>query len=288
MKSGLVLEGGGMRGLFTAGVLDVFMENGIGFDGCVGVSAGALFGCNIKSRQPGRAVRYNVKYCRDKRYVSIFNLLFTGNIFGVDFCYRRIPFELDPWDHETFEKDPMEFYAVCTDAVTGEPYYHRCTDGTEKDIEYFRASASLPMVSKVVDIGDRHFVDGGVSDAIPLRFFQEKGYGKIVVIATRPEDYEKQSTRAMPLLKLMYKKRYPGIVSAMERRHIMYNDTTAYIKAQEQAGNIYVIRPFRDLHISQTCNNPDELKRVYRIGRHIAKKNIESIREFILGNDAAE
>lgn len=281
MKTGLVLEGGGMRGLFTAGVLDVFMENGIEPDGCVGVSAGALFGCNIKSRQPGRAVRYNVKYCSDRRYVSFSNLILTGNIFGVDFCYRRIPFELDKWDYDAFAANPMEFYAVCTDAYTGSPVYHRCDMGLEEDIEYFRASAALPIVTKVVEIGDRRLVDGGVSDAIPLRFFRELGYERNIVIETRPDDYRKEPTKALPLLNLMYSGKYPGIIEAMKRRHLMYNETTEYIRSREKEGDTFVIRPRRDLRISQTCNDPQELKRVYLAGRHMAKSRLEELKKFL-------
>ncbi len=282
MKTGLVLEGGGMRGLFTAGILDVFMENDIEFEGAVGVSAGALFGCNLKSKQPGRAVRYNVRYCRDPRYVSMLNLITTGNIFGVDFCYRRIPFELDIWDHETFEKNPMEFFAVCTDVNSGKPYYYRCTDGMEKDIEYFRASGSMPLVSRVVKIGDREFLDGGVSDAIPLEFMERQGYDRIVVIQTRPEGYRKEPNRLMPLIKARYSRKYPELVKDMENRHIMYNDELDYIAEREKTGDVYVIRPRRDLRISQTANDPEELKRVYKTGRYMAKQCLEEVKDFLV------
>ncbi len=281
MKTGIVLEGGGMRGLFTAGLLDVFMENDIKFDGAIGVSAGALFGCNLKSVQPGRAVRYNVRYCKDKRYVSFFNLLTTGNIFGVDFCYRRIPFELDLWDHETFAKNPMEFYAVCTDVETGEPFYYKCTDGMEKDIQYFRASGSMPLVSKVVEIDGRYFLDGGVSDAIPLKKMEELGYDRIVVVQTRPGDYRKSPNRMMPLFKMMYSKKYPNIVRDMEERHIMYNDELDYVRAAEEEGRVLVIRPKRDLRISQTANDPEELKRVYKTGRYMARQRLEDVKNWL-------
>jgi len=270
-----------MRGLFTAGILDVFMENDIKVDGAIGVSAGALFGCNLKSQQPGRAVRYNVRYCRDKRYVSMWNLITTGNIFGVDFCYRRIPFELDIWDHKTFAENPMEFYAVCTDVDTGEPFYYKCTDGLEKDIEYFRASGSMPLVSEVVEIDGKHFLDGGVSDSIPLKKFQELGYDRIIVIQTRPKEYRKEPNKLMPLIRLKYGKRYPALVKDMEDRHIMYNQELDYINECEGNGSILVIRPKRDLRISQTANDPEELKRVYKTGRYAAKKQLDEVLKWI-------
>ena len=281
MKKGLVLEGGGMRGIFSAGVMDVLMENGIEFDGGIGVSAGAIFGCNYKSKQAGRVIRYNVKYCRNRHYVSYFKLLTTGDIFGVDFCYRKLPFELDIWDHDTFEKNPMEFYVVCTDVITGEPYYHKCTDGMYEDIKYMRASGSMPLVSKVVSIGDWQFLDGSAADSIPLAYFQSLGYEKNLVILTRPQGYRKKKTPALPLMKLKYQKNYPGIVRAMERRHIMYNETLDYISEQEEAGNTFVIRPPRELRISRTANDPEELKRIYRMGRHTAKKYLNRIKEFM-------
>ncbi len=281
MKTGLVLEGGGMRGIFSAGVMDVLMENDVAFDGGIGVSAGALFGCNYKSKQPGRVIRYNVKYCRNRHFVSYFNLFTTGDIFGVDFCYRKIPFELDIWDHDTFEKNPMEFYAVCTDVITGEPYYHKCTDGMYEDIKYMRASASMPLVSNVVSIGDWKFLDGSAADSIPLAYFQSLGYEKNLVILTRPLGYTKKKTSSLPLIRLKYQKLYPGIVRAMERRHIMYNETLEYIEQQEKEGNTFVIRPPRDLKIARTANNPEELKRIYRMGRHTAKKYLNRIKEFM-------
>lgn len=148
MKCGLVLEGGAMRGLFTAGVTDVFMENGIAFDGAVGVSAGAAFGCNYKSYQPGRAIRYNTRFCRDKRYCSIRSLITTGDMFGADFCYHEIPEKLDVFDFDTYENSAMEFYVVCTDVETGKPVYHRCDTMNSRELEWLRASASMPMAAE--------------------------------------------------------------------------------------------------------------------------------------------
>ena len=265
MKKGLVLEGGAMRGMFTAGILDVWMEKGITFDGAAGVSAGAVFGCNFKSGQKGRAIRYNKKYCTDPRYASYRSLFTTGNIFGVDFCYDELPHVLDPWDQEAFKADPMDFYCVCTDIVTGKPVYHLCKRGDDRDIEWFRASASMPLASTIVEIGGRKLLDGGVSDSIPLRFMEHKGYNRNVVILTQPLDYVKSKNNVLPLVKTMYRN-YPGLIRAMEDRHLMYNKQTAYVREQELKGEAFVIRPPKALEIGHISKDPDELQRVYDIG----------------------
>lgn len=172
IKKGLVMEGGAMRGMFTAGVIDVLLENNIVFDGAVGVSAGAVFGCNYKSKQIGRAIRYNKTYCNDPRYVSLRSFLQTGNLYNEQFAYHEVPEILDPFDSHTFASNPMEFYVVCTDMVTGNAVYHRCEHGTTEDIEWMRASSSMPLVSKVVKIDNLSLSDGGTADSIPIRFLE--------------------------------------------------------------------------------------------------------------------
>lgn len=280
MKTGLVMEGGGMRGMFTCGVTDVFMENGIEFDGAVGVSAGAAFGCNYKSRQIGRAVRYNMNYCRDKRFCGLWSLVMTGNIFGADFCYREIAEELDIFDTEAFSENPMEFYAVCTDVETGKPVYHSCKDGKRRDVAFIRASASMPLVSKVVNIGKYKLLDGGISDSVPLEFFEKKGYDKNVVVLTRPDSYVKEKNKLMPLIRAAMRK-YPAIIDAMEHRHEMYNSQIEYIRQKEKSGDIIVVRPQSDLGIKQIEKDPQELKRVYEIGREQAEKQLDDVRSFL-------
>lgn len=280
MKTGLVLEGGGMRGMFTMGVCDVLMENGINFDGAVGVSAGAAFGCNIKSKQNGRAIRYNLKYCQDKRFCSVWSLIKTGDIFGAEFCYRTIPEQLDLFDEKAFRENPMEFYAVCTDVKTGKPLYYNCKKGDRLDVKFIRASASMPLVSRVVKIGKYELLDGGISDSIPLKFFEKKGYDKNIVVLTRPTEYVKQPNKAMPLIKLCLKK-YPKIINAMENRHIMYNKTIEYIRQKEQRGEIFVIRPEREVGIEQIEKDPVKLWEVYQMGRKTAEKSLNDIREYL-------
>jgi predicted patatin/cPLA2 family phospholipase len=279
MKKGLVMEGGAMRGMFTAGVCDVLMENKIKFDGAVGVSAGAAFGCNFKSEQIGRAIRYNLRFCTDKRYWGIGSLIKTGDIFGVDFCYRELPFELDLFDVEAYNKNPMDFHIVCTDVETGKPFYRICNDGIES-VQWMRASASMPLVSRVVEIEGRKFLDGGISDAIPLEYFEKQGYEKNLVILTRPADYVKKKNALSPLLGLMLGK-YPSLVSTMKNRHIMYKETLEYIKEREKAGNALVIRPPFALPVKRTDRNAENLQKTYDVGRAEAEKRLEEIKSFL-------
>lgn len=280
MKTGLVLEGGAMRGIFTAGILDVMMEQGVEFDGMVGVSAGACFGCNYKSRQIGRAIRYNMKYCNDPRYCGFRTLMKTGDLFGADFCYREIPETLDPFDRETFQASPMEFYLVCTDVLTGKPVYHKCEKGDEEDLAWIRASASMPGVSHVVEVGGYQMLDGGIVDAIPLKFFEQQGYDRNIVILTQPLDYMKTATKALPAMKLLLKK-YPKVFRAMQERHHVYNRQTAYVRMKEKMGEILVIRPAEALPIGRVEHDPEKLKAVYEIGRNTAMEMLPKIREFL-------
>ena len=279
-KRGLVLEGGAMRGLFTAGVLDVLMENGIEFQGVIGVSAGAAFGCNYKSCQIGRAIRYNTDYCRDKRYCSFWSLLKTGDLYGADFCYREIPEKLDIFDTETFRNNPVEFYVTVTDVESGRPLYYRCDKADSRDLELIRASASMPLVSRIVEVDGKKLLDGGVSDSIPLRFFEEKGFDRNLVILTQPSNYVKNKNSAIPLAKIMLRK-YPKLIEAMKNRHIIYNETLEYIKSKEKMGEVFVIRPEKELPIKRVEKNPDVLWEVYHTGRSVASKHLDEIRLFL-------
>lgn len=280
MKKGLVLEGGAMRGMFTAGVLDVLMENNIEFDGCAGVSAGAVFGCNYKSKQIGRVIRYNTKFCKDKRYCSFKSLLTTGDMYGADFCYKVLPRELDLFDTDTFLNSPVEFFVTATDIETGEAVYHKCKDGLEEDLLWFRASASMPLVSRNVEIGNSKLLDGGIADSIPIKFLESKGYDKNVVVLTQPYDFVKEPNPMLPLIKLKYRK-YKGIIKAVECRHIAYNETTAYIKEKEKKGELFVIRPPESLNIKAVCHDENELLRVYNMGRSEAERILPELQSYL-------
>ncbi|MCF0222032.1 MAG: patatin family protein [Fibrobacter sp.] len=280
IKTGLILEGGAMRGLFTCGILDVLMEHDIEVDGAVGVSAGACFGCNIKSRQPGRALRYNLKYGRDKRYCSFSSLFKTGDLYNADFCYKQIPQVLDPFDYDALVKNPMDFYMVATDAQTGAAAYVKLTDGLGDDLEWMRASASMPLVSNLVDIKGRKYTDGGISDSIPLKYFESIGYNRNIVILTQPRSYEKKKNMLVPLMRLVYR-RYPKLVDAVANRHVMYNEETRYVFEQEKLGKVMVLCPEVSLGISRTESDPEKLQRVYDRGRELALLRLDEIKAFL-------
>ena len=280
MKTGLVLEGGAMRGMYTAGVLDVLMENEITVDGAIGVSAGACFGCNYKSRQIGRSIRYNVKYCKDPRYVSFRSLLFSGDIYNAKFCYEELPVHLDPFDVETYQKNPMEFYVVATDVNTGKAVYQRLDKGDIDDIQWIRASASMPLVSRIVKIGEQELLDGGIADSVPFEWFIKNGYGRNIVVLTQPKGYIKSKNPLMPLVRLRMKK-YPKMIEAMANRHIEYNECLKLLEQQEQEGKVLVIRPSAPLGIKRTEENPEKLQTVYELGRKDAEAMLKKIREFL-------
>lgn len=284
MRTGLVLEGGAMRGLFTAGVIDVMMEQGIEFDGIIGVSAGSNFGCNYKSRQPGRVLRYNLAYCRDPRYMGLRTLLRTGNLVGAEFAYHTLPLELDIFDSATFESNPTEFYLVCTDVDTAAPVYYRMDRVDYDSLEWLRASASMPVVTCPVRVADgRRMLDGGISDSIPLEYFRSIGYGRNIVVLTQPVGFRKKPSPRWLFRMLM--PRTPAIARAMERRHEMYNSQLDYVAAQIAAGNTMVIAPAEPLPIGRIEMDPEKIRSVYEIGRRTATDMLPEIVGF-LGSDS--
>ena len=269
-----------MRGMFTCGVTDFLMEKGIRFDGLAGVSAGAAFGCNYKSRQPGRALRYNKDYCKDKRYCSIRSLLKTGDMFGAKFCYHTIPTELDPFDEETFKNDPMEFYAVATNVKTGKPVYKKITEAGYSGLEWIRASSSMPLAANIVILDGMKLLDGGVSDSIPLKFFQEIGYEKNVVVLTQPKSYCRSPQKYPGLIRLALC-RYPAIARGLNERHIKYMQTIEYIREEEKKGTTFVIQPEESLRIGHVSHDPDELERVYQTGRNLCTRILPQLKTFL-------
>ena len=285
MKTGLIMEGGAMRGMFTCGVIDVFLEQGIAFDGAAGISAGASLGCNFKSRQIGRPIRYNKKYSKDPRYCGIRSLLKTGDLFGVEFCYHEIPQRLDPFDAEAFENNPMAFYVGATDVETGRTVFHKCSDGGEVDIEWLRASSSMPLVSRSVTIGKYTLLDGGIACPVPFRFMEKKGYDRNVIILTQPKGYRKK--QSLPVMRALLRG-YPAVAGAMARRHIVYNRQMDQIEEREKLGRAIVLRPPEDLRIGRTEKNPKELERVYQTGRETAGEAADRIRRFLLADTAGE
>ena len=277
---GLVLEGGGLRGMFTNGILDVFMKNGIRFDAVVGVSAGVLFGCNYKSNQPGRALRYNLRYKDNIEYMSWKSLIKTGNYVNERFSYHLLPYMLDPFDFNEFKKNPMKFYAVCTDIERGCSVYHEIDDANGIGMRWMQASASMPVFAKPVEIDGRYYLDGGITDSIPLKFIQEKGFKKNIVILTQPADFRKKKAHVGLIMKLLLN-RYPMVAELMARRHVMYNNELDYIHSELKKGDTFLICPDEKLDIGRLSMKEDKILRVYEAGVEKAHQLLPQIKDFI-------
>lgn len=268
MKTALVLEGGAMQGMFTAGVLDVFMEQGIKFDGVIGVSAGALFGINIISGQKGRVIRYNKIFNSDKRYMGIVPLLKTGNIIDTEYAYECVPKRMDPLDNEAYMKSDIPFYAVITNLETGKAEYVQITNPYEQ-MDYLRASGSMPFVSKPVELDGNLYLDGAVADSIPYEWMLKQGYEKLVVVLTKSAEYVKKPI-SPTLTKLWYKKKYPKFEKSLRNRHLMYNAQMSRLMELQRKGIAEVIRPSEPLYISKTETDPEKMEMLYQLGIHDA------------------
>ena len=276
---GLILEGGGMRGVYTAGVLDAFLENDIKFEKIYGVSAGSCHACSYMSRQYGRAFRVAVDYLDDPDYCGTRTFLRTGNIFGVDMLYSRIPNVLDPFDFEAYKKYPGTLYAVITDVDTGEPVYVKVKD-LNKQMWAIRASSSLPLVSKSLVVNGHTYLDGGVADSIPIRKSLADGNTKNVVILTREEGYQKEPNRAIRLLKMRYPKS-KAFVKKMANRHIRYNDTLAFLEKEEEEGRVFLIRPKEKVNVGRVEKNRSKLEALYQIGLEDGRNSIAAMKEYL-------
>lgn len=265
-QAGLVLEGGGMKGIYTAGVLDFFLDKEIAFSSCYGVSAGACSMCSYLSGQRERAYRVNVDYLGQKAYCSVHSLLKTGDLFGVDMCYGLIPDYLDPYDYDTFNNYQGKAYAVVTNIKTGEAEYIQLED-MHKDIIAVRASASMPLVSRNVKIGDELYLDGGIADSIPLRRSIKDGNRKNVVVMTKEEGFIRRpvSSAELALIKARYV-RYPKVYELMRGRHIAYNSTVQYIEEQREQGKVFVIRPKHKSDVGRVEKDKEKLTALYKEG----------------------
>lgn len=278
MKTGLVLEGGGVRGIYTAGVLDVFMDHGLSFDGVIGVSAGAIHGCSFLSGQKGRSIRYYRNYCADPRFMSIRSWLKTGNLVETEFCYHQLPEQLDVYDYAQFSRCGVPFYATCSNVETGRAEYLRITDML-KQIDIIRASASLPYFSQIVEIGGKKYLDGGCTDSIPVEAFRQMGYERNVVVLTRDASYRKKPEMAA-LANVVYRD-YPAFSAALRQRHEGYNRTVERIIELEKEGSIFVIRPSVPLEIGRMEKNPDNIQKIYHIGRQNAMKEMDKLKRWL-------
>jgi len=279
MKLGMVLEGGGMRGVYTAGVLDFFIDKDFYPDGIVGVSAGACHATSYIAKQRGRNFRVNTKYLSTDEYLSLKSLVKTGSLFGMDFIFHKIPEELDPFDYDAYNRANIEYIAVSTDIESGEPYYHVINDA-KADIDYIMASSSLPLLSKVVKKHGRKLMDGGVGDSIPITFMQKRGYDKNIVVLTQCGSYRKGKNNLMPIIRHNYKA-YPKFVEALDNRHIRYNQTLDELKQMEKDGSVFVIRPSKPVTISRIEKNIDKLRALYEEGYQDAKTQWDDLQKFL-------
>lgn len=278
MSVGLVLEGGGMRGLYTAGVLDTFLDAGIKVDGVVSVSAGALFGVNFLSEQKGRALRYNKKYATSPEYMGLRSWLKTGNVVNKDFAYYKVPMALDVFDEKAFEKSGVPFYVTVTNLVTGKPEYYKI-DNVFEQMELLRASSALPLASKIVDWQGNKYLDGGLSDSIPVAFAKSLGFDQLIVVLTRPIDYRKKPSSSL-VYKLFYR-RYPKFVEIASKRYQHYNDTLEQIIDLENKGDLFAIRPSQNLEIGRLETNPDKYDEIYQIGVKDTEKIMEQLKGYL-------
>ncbi|MBR1470194.1 MAG: patatin family protein [Lachnospiraceae bacterium] len=277
IQAGLVLEGGGMRGLYTAGILDFFMEKGLQFASCYGVSAGACHLSSYMSDQQGRAYRISIDYLKDPDYCGTRTFLKTGDFFGVDYCYNRIPNELNPYDYDAAANYPGNCYAVATNIETGRAEYLPLKD-LRDDITAIQASASLPLLSRNVEFHEKLYLDGGMADSIPIRRSQKDGNAKNVIVLTRPADYRKKplSVANLQAMRIKYKK-YPMVIRTMQRRHLVYNRTLAYIQKLEAEGCAFVFRPEKLVKIDRIEKDTNKLKVLYLQGYHDAAINYEAM-----------
>lgn len=278
MKIGLVLEGGAMRGMFTAGVLDVMMDHQIHFDSIIGVSAGALFGVNYLSKQRGRALRYNLRFLNDKRYMGWHCLFKTGDIVSRDFAYYEVPFKHDIFDNQTFKQSPSNFYATVTNLESGLAEYIKIDD-VFAQMEVLRASASMPFVSKIIDIDGKKYLDGAIADSIPLKQAQKMGFDKIVVVLTRPLAYRKSPS--LPLFSALFYRKYPKFANAVQQRYLNYNASIEEIIRLEQNGEIFVIRPSVDLSIKRIEKDPTKIQAMYDLGLSDALGTLSALKNYL-------
>ena len=282
VEVGLVVEGGGMRGIYTAGVLDFFMDKNLYFDDCYAVSAGACHVTSYLSKQKGRSAKITLDYIGDKRYCSINSLIKTGDMFGAEMIYDIIPNKLDLYDYDTFNKFKGNFYSVVTNCKTGKAEYIKIED-MKKDIIAVRASSSLPLLARIVKIDGEEYLDGGITDSIPIKNSIEDNHEKNVVILTRDKNYRKSKPGFISLLKMKYKK-YPNLIKALENRYKMYNNTLDFLEEKRKENKVFIIQPKEPVNISRVEKNKDKLKALYDQGYNDAKEKYEELIKFLNEN----
>lgn len=284
-NTALVVEGGGLRGSYSGGILDILADKEIKFGGAVGTSAGATHLCSFLSGQIGRNFRIDTIHSKSSRYMSFKNLLFTGDYFAFDYCYKQVPYRIDPFEFDKFTEQcqETEFRVCMTDIETGRAVYPRITDyRNEDEMNYIRASASLPLLSKIVEIHDKKYLDGGVADSIPFEPMFKSGFERAVVILTRPLGYRKKLCKALPLIKLAFR-HHPKFVEAVATRHIRYNQALDKLAKLEAEGKVFIIRPSRLISISQIERNKKKIAKLYELGKEDAHAQMPALLRFLEG-----
>lgn len=279
-KTALILEGGAMRGIYTAGVLDILLKNKIFVDAVIGVSAGSIHGCSYVSEQYERSISYYKKCRNDYRFLSFKSWIKSGNICDTDYCYDEVPNKIYPFDHDTFEKSKTKFYVTVTNVETGNPEYIYLKSLRGKNIDYLRASASMPVVSQIVEIDGKKYLDGGMSDSIPIEYFRNLGYDKCIIVKTKDKYYKKTKEKILPIAKKVYKD-YPKFVKRLKERHIDYNNQISLIRELEKNKEVLVIEPSKKLKISRLDKNMKNIIDAYNQGRIDAGNKLKDIRRFL-------
>jgi len=280
-KTALVLEGGAMRGIYTAGVLDVLLENNIRVDAVIGVSAGSIHGCSYISEQYERSITYYKKCRHDYRFMSFKSWFKSGNICDTDYCYNEVPNKIYPFDHETFEKSKTRFYVTITNIETGQPEYIYLKSLRGKNIDYLRASASMPVVSKIVQIDNKKYLDGGMSDSIPIEYFRSIGYDRCIIVKTKDKSYKKTKEKILPIAKKIYKD-YPKFIEKLKNRHIEYNKQISLIRELEEKKEVLVIEPSKKLTISRLEKKMENIIEAYEQGKIDANNKLKDIKKFLM------
>lgn len=263
-NAGIIFEGGGMRGAYTAGIIDALLEHDMNFEYCYGISSGATHATTYLSRQRGRAIQIVTDYIKDKRYFSIKNLIKTGNLFNVDFIYDTIPHELNPYDYETAKNNPAKFFVGVINMETSKGEFLRVNDIEE---EYMKvcASMSLPLIANMVEIDGQRYLDGGISDSLPIQRSINDGNKKSVLVLTQDATYRKKLDKILPLVAIKYRK-FPGFVHMVKTRHIRYNASLDQIAEEEKAGRAFVLRPKKPVKIGRLELNRKKMLALYREG----------------------
>ncbi|GKU80854.1 patatin family protein [Niallia sp. NCCP-28] len=278
-KIGLVLEGGGMRAVYTAGALEYFLEHDIHFPYVIGVSAGASYAASYLSKQMGRNKKVSLDYVKDPRYMSWRNFRHNRQFFGMDFIYDEIPSKIVPFDYETFYANSAQLKIGTTDVYTGESIFYGKEDYKEELLKVLRASSSLPFLAPPVAFKDKLLLDGGISASVPIDVAKQDGYTKNVVILTRNKGYRKSKSRFHYFVEKKYPQ-YNGLQKMMKERFFHYNKTMDYLDQEEKNGNIIIIRPLERLAVGRMERNPQKLSALYFQGYEDAKKAMHSIKQF--------